>query len=130
MAEKQQKNVWAFGKPFAEAFPEVADAVVEWEAWTRDLVGASALHGRFTMGVSAGYFHGRIRCHHPECQGGGFDIERILDEMVQRREEAREGILVCAGWIADRDQVPCVNRVTYRIGLKYRVRKPPEKARD
>lgn len=130
MAERQHKKVWAFDKPFAEAFPELADAVVDWEAWTRDLAEAGSSRGRFTMRVSAGYFQGHIRCHHPECEGGGFEIERILDEMVQRREEAREGILVCAGWIGDRDQVPCVNSVTYRIDLKYRTRTSPEQPHD
>jgi len=49
-----------------------------------------------------------------------------VDEMVQQREEAREGILVCPGWIGDRDQVPCVNTITYRVDLKYRARTPPQ----
>lgn len=129
MAERQQKNVWAFDKPFAQAFPELADAVVEWEAWTRDHRETGSSRGRFTMGVSTGYFQGRIRCHHPEC-AGVFEVERILDAMVQQREETREGILVCAGWIGDRDRVPCVNSITYSIALRYRARKPPGKAHD
>ena len=130
MAEGQQKNLRIFNKPFAEAFPELADAVLEWEAWTRDLVNAGSSLGRFTMGVSAGYFQGWIRCHHPECHEGGFEIQRILDEMVLERQEVREGILVCAGWIGDRNQVPCVNSITYRLGLKYRAGKPPQKLDD
>lgn len=130
MAERQQKNVWAFDKPFAKAFPELADAVVEWEAWTRDFVDAGSSRGRFTMGVSTGYFQGWVRCHHPECQAGGFEIERIVGEMVQQREQAREGILVCPGWIGDRDQLPCVNSIIYRVELKYRARTPPKEPRN
>lgn len=129
MAERYPKNVRAFDKPFAEAFPELSDAVVAWEAWTRDHAGAGASHGRFTMGVRAGYFQGRIRCHHPEC-AGVFEIERILAAMVQEGEEAREGILVCTGWIGDRDRLPCVNSITYTIGLRYKARRPPGQVQD
>ncbi|MFQ5883432.1 MAG: hypothetical protein ACE5I9_13345 [Candidatus Methylomirabilales bacterium] len=121
-------NLWAFHQPFAQAFPELEDAVVEWEVWGRDLIGEVAPKGRSTMSVRAGYFQGLIPCSDPACQGGGYEIERTVDDMVQKGEEAREGFIICPGWTADVDRIPCVNSITFKISLKYKARKPPEKS--
>lgn len=127
MAEREGKNLWAFGQSFSQIFPELEDAVVEWEEIVQGLTGEETPTGRSVMRVKSGYFQGLIPCRNPECQGGGFEIERVLDEMVQMGEEAREGLLVCPGWIGDADQLPCVNSITYTIQLKYKVRTPPER---
>jgi len=87
MAESGERRAWAFDQPFADAFPEVRDAVVEYEISGRDLGGATTSHGRTTISVLAGTFQGRIPCHHPQCHGGGFEIERIVDQMVKARQE-------------------------------------------
>jgi len=79
------------------------------------------------MSVVGGTFQGRIPCHHPQCHGGGFEIERIVDHMVKARQETREGVLVCPGWIGDSDRVPCVNSVSYTVVLFFRPRPRPEK---
>jgi len=127
MAESGERRAWAFDQPFADAFPEVRDAVVEYEISGRDLGGAGTSRGRSTMSVVGGTFQGRIPCHHPQCYGGGFAIERIVDQMVQARQETREGVLVCPGWIGDSDRVPCVNSVSYTVVLFFRPRTPPGK---
>ena len=130
MTEKKQPKVWAFDRPFAKVFPEVKDVVVEYEVSSRDLAGADTSHGRSTMSVLDGAFRGRIPCGHPECHGGGFEIERIVDEVAQAREESREGIFVCAGWIGDRDRVPCVNSLRYSVVLFYKSRTTPKAPLD
>ena len=127
MGESGERRAWAFDQPFADAFPEVRDAVVEYEISGRDLGGATTSYGRTTISVLAGTFQGRIPCHHPQCYGGGFAIERIVDQMVQARQETREGVLVCPGWIGDSDRVPCVNSVSYTVVLFFRPRTRPEK---
>lgn len=126
MREEKPPKVWAFDRPFATVFPGVKDVVVEYEVSSRDFAGADTSHGRSTMSVLDGTFRGRIPCSHPECHAEGFEIERIVEEMVQDREESREGILVCAGWIGDRDRVPCVNSLAYSIVLFYKLRTTPK----
>jgi len=97
---------------------------------TRSLAETSAEQpprGRTTISVLAGTFQGRIPCPHSQCHGGGFEIERIVDQMVKARQETREGVLVCPGWIGDSDRVPCVNSVSYTVVLFFRPRTRPEK---
>jgi hypothetical protein len=126
MTEKKPSHVWVFNRPFAKVFPEVKDVVVEYAVSTRDLTGAETSQGRSAMSVLDGTFQGRIPCSHPECHAEGFEIERTVNEMVQDREESREGILVCAGWIGDRDRVPCVNNLQYSVVLFYKLRTTPK----
>ncbi len=130
MTEPDQRGVRAFNQPFSKAFPELKDAVVEYEVSSRDLAGAETSHGRFTMWASAGTFQGQIRCIHPECYGGGFEVERIVDAMVKERQESREGVFACPGWIGDRDQVPCVNSIKYTVVLFYKLRTTPKAPLD
>ena len=85
MAESGERRARAFDQPFADAFPEVRDAVVEYEISGRDLGGATTSYGRTTISVLAGNFQGRIPCPHPQCHAGGFEIERIVDQMVKAR---------------------------------------------
>jgi hypothetical protein len=130
MASQVPPSARAFEQPFAEAFPDLREAIVECEGWSRDIGGATRSHGRFTMSALSGTFRGRITCPHPECHGGGFEIERLVDQMVRDRQESREGVLVCPGWIGDRDQVPCVNSLTYSVVVFFRPGTPPEKPEE
>lgn len=130
MAEGKDKQLRVFNQPFAQVFPELDDVVVEWEEWGQDVDGAAVSLGRFVMGLRERDFQGIIRCGHPKCQEGGFEIEEILDVMVQKAEETREGIFVCSGWIEDADRLPCVNSITYTIRLKYKGGTPPEQPDD
>ncbi len=130
MTEGQQRTAWAFDRPFAKVFPQLKDAVVQYEVSSRDLAETDTSHGRFTMSAIDGTFQGRIGCQHPECHGGGFEIERIVDDMVHERQESREGVLVCPGWIGDRDRVPCVNSLGYTIVLFFKVRTTPKAPLD
>lgn len=124
MAEREERAVTAFGQPFAAVFPQLADAQVEWEVQGHALSGAPVEVRRgFRMSVKAGYFQGTIRCGQPGCAGGGFEVDRILQVMVQDGEEEREGLLVCGGWVGGpegKEHAPCVNAIRYRIQLTYR----------
>lgn len=130
MAESEKRGVRAVPQAFAQAFPELKDAVVEYEVSSRNLAGTETPHSRLAMWASGGTFQGQIRCTHPECHGGGFEVERIVDDMVKEREESREGVLVCPGWIGDRDRVPCVNSMKYTVALFYKIRTTPQAPLD
>lgn len=110
-----------------QAFPELEEAVVEWEEIVQGLTAEGTRTGRSVMRVKADSLQGLIRCSNPACINGGFEIERVLDEMVQEGETTREGLLVCPGWIGDADRLPCVHSITYKIHLKYKVWTLPER---
>ncbi|HEV8663438.1 MAG TPA: hypothetical protein VGT06_09920 [Candidatus Methylomirabilis sp.] len=124
MAEGEERAVTAFGQPFAGVFPQLADAQVEWEVQGHALSRAPTGVGRgLRMSVKAGYFQGTIRCGQPGCAGGGFEVDQILQLMVQDGEEEREGLLVCGGWVGGpegEERSPCINAIRYRIQLTYR----------
>ena len=124
MAEGEERAVTAFGQPFAGAFPQLADAQVEWEVRGHALSrAATEVRRGLRMSVKGGYFQGTIRCGQAGCAGGGFEVDQILQLMVQDGEEEREGLLVCGGWIGgtgSEQATPCVNGIRYRIRLTYR----------
>jgi hypothetical protein len=75
------------------------------------------------MSVEEGYFQGTIRCEKPGCVGGGFEVDRIVQFMVQDGAEERRGLLVCGGWRQGEggdQRIPCVNAIRYRVRLTYR----------
>ncbi|MFQ5532815.1 MAG: hypothetical protein ACE5EP_03080, partial [Candidatus Methylomirabilales bacterium] len=72
MAEGKDKQRQAFHQLFAQAFPELEDAVVGWEESGQDVDGAAVSLGRFVMSVREGDLQGIIGCSHPKCEGGGF----------------------------------------------------------
>ena len=124
MAERKERTLTAWGQPFAAAFPQLADAQVEWEEEGHALSGGPAEVRRgLRMSVKEGYFQGAIRCGQRGCTGGGFEVDRIIQFMVQDGEEKREGLLVCGGWVGEAgsaEATPCVNAIRYRIRLTYR----------
>lgn len=126
MAQRERRGATAFGKPFGTVFPQLADAEVEWEEEAYTLSGeVPAVRHGLRMSVKEGYFQGTIRCGQAGCAGGGFEVERIIQFMVQDALEEREGVLVCGGWIGGpegEEARPCVNAIRYRIRLTYRRR--------
>ena len=126
MAQRETRVVTAFGKPFGTVFPKLADAQVEWEEEAHALSGGIPdVRRGLRMSVKEGTFQGTIRCGKPGCAGGGFEVERVIQFMVQDAQEEREGVLVCGGWIGGpegEEARPCVNAIRYRIRLAYRRR--------
>jgi len=124
MAERKDQGVTAFGKPFATTFPQLADALIEWEEEGHTLSGRpTQLRSGLRMSVEEGYFQGTVRCEKPGCAEGGFEVDRIVQSMVQAGAEERRGLLVCGGWrhgAGDEQRIPCVNAIRYRVRLTYR----------
>ena len=124
MAERKERTLTAWGQPFAAAFPQLADAQAEWEEKGHALSGGPPEVRRgLRMSVKEGYFQGTILCGQPGCTGGGFEVDRIIQFMVQDGEEEREGLLVCGGWVGgtgSEQATPCVNGIRYRVRLTYR----------
>lgn len=124
MVERKDQTVTTLGKPFATTFPQLADALIEWEEEGHTLSGRpTQVRPGLRMSVEEGDFQGTIRCEKPGCTGGGFEVDRIVQSMVQGGAEDRRGLLVCGGWrpgAGGEQGPPCVNAIRYRIRLTYR----------
>ena len=124
MAGGEEPVSTAFGRPFAVAFPGLTDARVEWQEEEYAVSGRPVgVRPALRMSAGEGDFRGTIRCGRPGCVGGGFEVDRIVQFMVQDGEEEREGLLVCGGWVGGaggEQDTPCVNAIRYRIRLTYR----------
>ena len=77
---------------FEDAFPQLADAVVEYREEGK---GASGTSGRGAAGDET--LEGLIPCSNPGCRSGGFEVDRLFHEMLEKGETRREGVLACPG---------------------------------
>ncbi|MBI3988812.1 MAG: hypothetical protein HY347_04260 [candidate division NC10 bacterium] len=116
MADTSRRDIKIFGIPFEEAFPDLEDAEVEWQGL--DVEGPPLTGEVKRMRYKAGIFLGVIPCDNPSCQGGGFEVERVMDRMFRTGDAERAGIIVCPGW--EGDEKPCVRSISYRIKLVYK----------
>ena len=116
MDEQSGGRFKVFGASFEEAFPELEDAVVEWEGLGEG--GPPMLGGKKWMSYKAGCLQGIIRCSNPSCQGGGFEVGLAISRAVQEGRAERAGVLVCSGW--EGEEQPCTRSITYRIQVAYK----------
>jgi hypothetical protein len=133
MSEKYRPTSFFNGvSTFKAAFPSLADALIEWrerrgpeEGPAGDLRKTGARRGNFTQGV--------LPCSNPACHEGGYQVDRLIAEMVQLGETQREGVMLCSGREvaeeARRGPVRCPYRIEYRVTLTPRTDEgpPPER---
>ncbi len=77
---------------FEDAFPQLADAVVESREEGKGATGT-------TRRVAAGddTLEGLIPCSNLGCRSGGFEVDVVVHEMIQAGETEREAVLACPG---------------------------------
>jgi hypothetical protein len=120
MSEKYRTNPFFNGvSHFKAAFPMLSDAVIEWrerrgpEERAGDLRKTGYRRGNFTQGV--------LPCSNPACREGGYQVDRLIAEMLELGETERDGLLLCSGReIADearRGPVRCPHRIEYHVTL-------------
>ena len=111
---------------FARRFPELKEVMLEWEECLPSGEILPQATGPFphSMRAATGKFAPEFACQNPRCQGGGFEVEFLVDSMVSGRQEERIGVLVCMGWEQEqgsrKDSTPCTAAIRYRIRLSYR----------
>ncbi|HZS94939.1 MAG TPA: hypothetical protein VFA78_09090 [Chloroflexota bacterium] len=129
MSEKYRINAFFNGvSSFKSAFPDLSDALVEW----RELRGPEDERPADTRktGYRRGNFtQGMLPCSNPTCHEGGYQIDRLIADMLAQEEMEREGLLLCAGReMGDetrRGPVRCPHRIAYKLVLSKR--EEPEK---
>lgn len=121
MSEKYRPYPFYNGvSTFKTAFPTLGDAVVEWrerrgpeDPKSGDVRKTGYRRGNFTQGL--------LLCSNPNCCEGGYQIDRVIAEMLQLGETEREGMLLCSGReMGDetrRGPIRCPHRIEYKITL-------------
>lgn len=128
MSEKYRINPFYNGvSTFKSAFPELQDAVIDW----RERRGPEAERAgelRKTGFRRGNFTQGLIPCSNPGCREGGYQIDRLVAEMLRLGETEREGMLLCSGREAGeevrRGPVRCPHRIEYRAVLTLRGDEP------
>ena len=132
MSEKYRTNAFFNGvSQFRTAFPELQDAVVEWrercgpeDEKQGDLRKTGFRRGNFTQGLAP--------CSNPACHEGGYQLDRLIADMLTVGETEREGMMLCSGReVAEevrRGPVRCPHRIEFRamLTLKTEGERPPE----
>jgi hypothetical protein len=122
MGELMDRSNRVFGSltKFDEAFPDLEDAIVEWEETGAGLDEWS--RGPHT--VSLRHRGGLLRCSNPLCRRGGFEVDLEVSLLRMKHETEKAGEL----WRPGDEGSPkgrrmgrrCLNRIKYKLTLKYR----------
>ena len=120
--------------PFEEAFPALEDAFIEYyeigkgtnyEKWA-----PRPRKPRYRKPVSLRTIGGCKPCSNTRCNGGGFEIDFNVNEMVRLEQTKREFHESCPGDEGSpkgrRIGPPCLNTLYYRITLKYKPDQNPQ----
>ena len=129
MSTKYRTNPFFNGvSTFKCAFPQLQDALIEWrerqgpdDERAGDLRRTGFRRGNFTQGV--------LPCSNPDCHEGGYQVDRLIAQMLDLDETEREGVMLCSGReIGDevrRGPVRCPHRIHYRVSLTVRSQGEP-----
>ena len=95
----------------AERFPGVEKIVVTMTYWQRGI--KSIVRNRWFSPSRFAFF--KISCLSKDCVDGGFDMSRIITDMVRSHSRVRNGELDCEG----NDPKACPAHVAYEIAIAY-----------
>jgi hypothetical protein len=121
MSEKYRLNPFYNGvSTFKTAFPDLQDALIEWrekrgpeDERPGDLRKTGFRRGNFTQGV--------VPCSNPSCHEGGYQLDRLVADMLRLDETEREGMMLCSGRETGeevrRGPVRCPYRIEFRATL-------------
>jgi hypothetical protein len=124
MSEKYRTNPFFNGvSTFKSAFPDLADAVIEWrelrgpdDERAGDLRRTGFRRGNFTQGI--------FPCSNPVCHEGGYQADRLIADMLVLGEAEREGVMLCSGRETAeevrRGPVRCPHRIVFKASLSVR----------
>lgn len=139
MSSKYRTNAFFNGvSSFKTAFPDLSDALVEWKEH-RDPEDSKGLEVRKTGYRRGNFTNGLLACSNPACHEGGYQVDRLIAEMLREGETERSGVMLCTGREvseeARRGPTRCTYRIEYTVALTPReeekpvtpARKPPHR---
>src|SRR5947209_7582437 len=81
---------------FKAAFPDLSDAYIEWREQpgpeggpVGDVRKTGFRRGNLTQGV--------LPCSNPMCHEGGYQVDRLIADMIRSDETERQGMMLCSG---------------------------------
>ncbi len=95
----------------AERFPGVERILVTMTYWERGI--KPILRNRWFSPSSSAFF--KIGCLSKDCVDGGFDMSRIITDMVRSGSQAKTGELDCEG----NEPTACPAHIAYEIAIAY-----------
>ena len=109
---------------FKAAFPTLYDALIEWE----ELNGPDdkrKTRNKRKMGFRRGNFNrGLISCGNEKCWEGGYQVDRLIVEMMSLGQNERQGTIYCSGReLGDetrRSPSRCRHRIHYKATVSQR----------
>lgn len=129
MSEKYRINPFFNGvSTFKAAFPQLQDALIEWrekqgpdDERQGELRKTGFRRGNFTQGIAP--------CSNPVCHEGGYQLDRLIAEMLALGETERSGMMLCSGRETGeevrRGPVRCPHRILFRATLTPRTGEEP-----
>lgn len=108
---------------FEEAFPQLEDVVLEYVetgngvySWNKPTP-----QNKYVNKVSMKEYGGVIRCSNGLCRQGGYELDRVVYEMLRTGKTVGEGSTICAGSEGSpklrRVYRKCYNGIEYKITL-------------
>src|SRR5919205_2913390 len=133
MSTKFRANPFFNGvSSFKAAFPMLSDAVIEWRE-RRGPEDTKGLETRKTGYRRGNFTQGVLPCSNPACHEGGYQVDRLIAEMLREGEMERKGMMLCSGREvaeeARRGPVRCPYRIDYSVTLSTREEERPPQPR-
>jgi hypothetical protein len=130
MSEKYRINPFFNGvSTFKAAFPELQDALIEWRE-KRGPADEKQGEVRKTGYRRGNFSQGLVPCSNPDCHEGGYQLDRLIADMLTVGETQREGTMLCSGRETGeevrRGPVRCPHRIQYRATIAIRTADEPE----
>lgn len=133
MSTKFRTNPFFNGvSSFKTAFPDLSDAIVEWKErrGPEDIRGLDARKTGFRRG---NFTHGVLPCSNPACHEGGYQIDRLIADMLRDGQMERQGMMLCSGREVGeevrRGPIRCPYRIDYSVKLTPREEETPSPQR-
>jgi hypothetical protein len=130
MSTKYRSNPFFNGvSSFKTAFPDLSDATVEWKE-RRGPEDTRGLDTRKTGFRRGNFTQGVLPCSNPACHEGGYQVDRLIAEMLREGETERRGVMLCSGREVGeevrRGPIRCPYRIDYAVKLIPREESGPE----
>lgn len=123
MAKKKASDYYNNSAPFlgrkvsfAQAYPNIEKLVVEVNEYV-DFWKKNDGFYPYTKVLTEKSFSEYVNCHSSSCDGGGFNINNILHEIVENSETAAKDTVNCIGHIKSQR---CTHTFEYSIKVTYK----------
>ncbi|MCK5427700.1 MAG: hypothetical protein KAJ34_08395, partial [Thermodesulfovibrionia bacterium] len=99
----------------SERFPKVSGIVIYMTYYHK--AENPVLMKRTVNFFPTSYAYFKIECIVKGCEGGGFDLKRVVTGQIKNHKKLLKGEIICKG--KNGDTVSCHSNISYEINIKY-----------